>query len=253
MIARSTGGEIVRVLEEDPVLGEALSADAREQASRVPARAFELSTGEWQVPEPDDPAGLLGLLVLDGLLVRWLSVGDVRCCELLGPGDVLRPWTYQRELGVASIPAEAQWRVAEPTRMAVLDRRFAIATARWPEIQAALLDRAVARARRVAFHVSLCSLVRLELRLLVALWHLADRWGRVTPEGVHLPLRLNHTLLAGVVGARRPSVTVALGRLREAGSAQRLPDNSWLLTGRPPEELRRLRRVSALDEGIGLP
>jgi CRP/FNR family cyclic AMP-dependent transcriptional regulator len=142
--------------------------------------------------------------------------------------------------------------VHEPARVAVLDRRFALATARWPEIQAALLDRTIARARRVAFHVSVCSLVRLELRLLVALWHFADRWGRVTHDGVHLPLRLNHELLAGVVGARRPSVTVALGRLREAGTVLRRRDDTWLLTGHPPSELRTLRRASSLNERVSV-
>jgi hypothetical protein len=242
--------DVARVFEDDPGLGEELDGDALAQAARVPARVLRLEPGRWHVPEPSDPAGLLGLLVLDGLLARWVTVGDVRCCEVLGIGDVLRPWTHRQELGLASIPAEAEWRVVEVGRVAVLDRRFALATARWPEVQAALLDRAVVRARRVAFHVSVCSLVRLELRLLVALWHFADRWGRVTGEGVHLPLRLNHELLAGVVGARRPSVTVALGRIKHAGTVLRRPDGTWLITGEPPEELRRLRRASALDERV---
>lgn len=242
--------DVVRVLEADPGLGEALAPGDREQAARVPARALELPRGGWEVPPPDDDAGLLGLLVLEGLLVRWVSVGEVRCCEVLGLGDVLRPWSYRLELGIASIPAEAEWRVYEPARIAVLDRRFSLRIGRWPEIHAALLDRAVSRARRIAFHVSVCSIVRLELRLLVTLWHYADRWGRMTRDGVHIPLRLNHELLAGVVGARRPSVTVALGRLREAGTVLRRPDHTWLLTGHPPEELRQLWRASSLDDRL---
>lgn len=243
---------MVRVLEEDPALGEGLDAMSLERAERVVARVLELPAGRWEIPAPDDPSGLLGLLVLDGLLVRSVTVGEVSCSELLGAGDVLRPWTYQRDLGVASIPAEARWRVVQPSRAALLDRRFALGTARWPEIQAALLDRAVTRARRLAFSVSVCSLVRLDVRLLVALWHLADRWGRMTPDGVRVPLRLSHELLAEVVGARRPSVTVALGRLREEGSVVRRPDGTWLLAGRPPEELGRLRRASALVAGLNV-
>jgi CRP-like cAMP-binding protein len=165
---------------------------------------------------------------------------------------MLRPWTHQRDLGVASIPAEARWRVVQPSRVALLDRRFAIGTGRWPEIQAALLDRAVTRARRLAFSVSVCSVVRLDVRLLVALRHLADRWRRMTPAGVVMPLRLSHELLAELVGARRPSVTVALGRLREDGSLLRRRDGTWLLAGRPPDELGRLRRASALAAAVSV-
>jgi CRP-like cAMP-binding protein len=136
--------------------------------------------------------------------------------------------------------------------VALLDRRFALGTARWPEIQAALLDRAVTRARRAAFNVSVCGIVQLDVRLLVMMWHLADRWGRVTADGVLVPLRLSHELLAGVVGARRPSVTVALRRLREDGTLLRRPDGTWLLVGDPPDELGRLRRASALTPGLGV-
>jgi CRP/FNR family transcriptional regulator, cyclic AMP receptor protein len=246
------GVDVVRVLEEDPALGDGLDPASLEQASRVIARTLQLPAGEWEVPAPSDPAGLLGLLVLDGLLVRSVAVGEVSFFELLGAGDILRPWTYERDVGVASIPAGAHWRVAQPSRVALLDRRFALGTARWPEIQAALLDRAVTRARRAAFNVSVCGIVQLDVRLLVMMWHLADRWGRVTADGVLVPLRLSHELLAGVVGARRPSVTVALGRLREDGTLLRRPDGTWLLVGDPPDELGRLRRGSALAPGLGM-
>jgi hypothetical protein len=37
-----------------------------------------------------------------------------------------------------------------------------------------------------------------------------DRWGRVTPEGVRIPLRLRHHMLAELVAVRRPSATAAL-------------------------------------------
>ncbi len=45
------------------------------------------------------------------------------------------------------------------------------------------------------------------------LWHLADRWGRVRSEGVVLPLRLTHSVLADLVAARRPTVTTSLSEL----------------------------------------
>jgi len=76
---------------------------------------------------------------------------------------------------------------------------------------------------------------RIDARLLLMMWRLADRWGRVTSDGVVVPLRLTHGWLAHLVGAQRPSVTTALGNLAGAGRVERLDDGSWLLRGDPPD------------------
>jgi len=75
-------------------------------------------------------------------------------------------------------------------------------------------------------------LVRLDDRLLLALWALAERWGRVTPGGVLVPMELTHSALARLVGARRPSVTSAIGDLGAAGLLERT-EEGWLLLGDP--------------------
>ena len=54
-------------------------------------------------------------------------------------------------------------------------------------------------------------------RLLLLLWHLAERWGRVTPDGVRIPLRLRHHMLADLLAVRRPSATAALQPLMSEG------------------------------------
>jgi len=61
---------------------------------------------------------------------------------------------------------------------------------------------------------------RVERRLLLKLRQLAERWGRVTPDGIRLDLRLTHQELANMVGAVRESVTIALGRLAENGEIE---------------------------------
>jgi hypothetical protein len=76
------------------------------------------------------------------------------------------------------------------------------------------------------------------------LWYYADRWGRVTPEGRVLPVSLTHGLLARVVGARRPSVSTALGRLQDRGLIERMENGHWLLLGEPPSELPELAEVT---------
>jgi hypothetical protein len=204
------------------------------------ARTESLPLGAWT--EPDDPARYrdgFGLLVLGGTLARRVRVERFECTELLGQGDLLRPWASDA-LGAASIPSGVVWKVLEPVRFAVLDRAFALAMAPWPEVSAALMDRLVMRARWLAFQLAVSHLMRVDIRLLVTLWHYADRWGRVTPEGVVLELPVTHSMLAGIVGSRRPSVTTALGRLHQRGALERLPDGTWLLRGQPPTEFEQL-------------
>ena len=53
--------------------------------------------------------------------------------------------------------------------------------------------------------------------------------------------------LAGMVGARRPSVTTALGQLSARGAIERRPDGGWILRGDPPE------RRPGNDTGAGEP
>ena len=51
-----------------------------------------------------------------------------------------------------------------------------------------------------------------------------DRWGRVTTEGIPLPLKLTHGFLASLVCMRRPSVSAALVALARDGALRRNAD-----------------------------
>jgi CRP-like cAMP-binding protein len=172
-----------------------------------------------------------------------VNLEHFECTELLGQGDLLRPWSFEGA-ALASVPSGVTWTVIEPVRMAVLDRRFSVAIARWPEVTASLMDRIVQRARWLAFQLAVCHLVRVDMRLLVILWHYADRWGRMTKDGAVLQMPLTHSALASVVGARRPSVTTALGRLEDEGLIERRPEGAWILHGGPPTDFVRLRETA---------
>ncbi|HEY2601743.1 MAG TPA: Crp/Fnr family transcriptional regulator [Thermoleophilaceae bacterium] len=173
--------------------------------------------------------------MLDGVLSRGVTIQGRRSAELLGPGDVLRP--AASDTLDSSVDFRIVWEVLEPTRIALLDDGFAEAVAPWPELTAAIMDRIMRRSHALAFHLAVSHLKLVEMRLLVILWYYADRWGRVTPGGVLLPLRMTHSLLARIVGARRPSVSTALGRLQERGLVERTSNGQWLLLGAPPREL----------------
>jgi hypothetical protein len=61
------------------------------------------------------------------------------------------------------------------------------------------------------------------------MWHLAERWGRMTPAGVSVPLGLTHETIGRLVGARRPTVSLALKQLAASGTITRREDGAWLL------------------------
>jgi CRP-like cAMP-binding protein len=233
-------GDRVRLLDIDRSLASALSEKELEVARRYAvADVIELGRGVHD-PRRLVGEGLLGLLVLDGLVIRQVAVADRHCGELVGPGSVLRPWD---DFGQAApLPFDVSWRVIRETRLAQLDRRFLATIVQWPALIEAFTARATERAHTLAFNVAIHCLRHVHIRLLALFWHLADRFGRVTPEGTHVPLPLSHSDLAELVGAQRPSVTVALKRLGAEDLVRRHPqDNTWLLGHEPPAELRDMR------------
>lgn len=227
-IADRKKADEIRVLEADPDLAAALPPDqARIAAQRARARTAVLDDDALNEPVAR-PEGTVGLLVLDGLVTRTLGIGDRTSTELLGTGDLLRPWQRDDE-GI--LPFAAAWHVLEPTHVAVLDERFAAAIAPWPQIWSALLGRMMRRSRAQAMAMTLSHMNRVDDRLLLAFWLFADRWGRVRPDGVVLRLPLTHETLGALVGARRPSVTSALGELsREKLLVRGEARGEWILT-----------------------
>ena len=227
----------VALLDLDPDLAEDMSTD-RATAARAHAIAAvdTLAPGNWPAQALDipDPRGALGLLVIDGILSRDLKLGGASFTELIGEGEILRPWDNR---GHQSEAQSVGWTVLDTARIAVLDRGFVARTARWPELTTALFTRAMNRSHSLAVQLAIRSLQRVETRLLLQLWHLAERWGRVSPEGIVLPIQLTHRLLACLVGARRPTVTTALKELTTQGLVSRRDDGTWILRGPPPTEL----------------
>jgi CRP/FNR family transcriptional regulator, cyclic AMP receptor protein len=245
------GSGSVQVLNLDPDLAHELdSRRAREAAQRLYTRVIDIPRGRW-LPNPRlfETGRPIGLLVLDGMLAREATVEEHPSTELLGPGDVLRAWDDPEVEEL--LPRTIEWSALTPTRVAVIDHAFAVRAAQWPEVFASLLDRAARRAERLVVMQAIAHLTRVDDRLLALLWCLAERWGRVVPEGVVVSLRLSHRTLAGMVGARRPSVTTALGQLMARGELQRRADGDWILCGDAPEArdteprgaLRRFQRV----------
>jgi CRP/FNR family transcriptional regulator, cyclic AMP receptor protein len=225
------GGRVVLLLERDPELGDGLSADELAVATTaLPAQAAFLEAGNWAPGAEASQPGHLGYLILDGLLVRRVRVGGGSSVELLGRGDLLRPWQED-----ASSFCTASWEVLEETEIAILGPNLAQHLGKWPAILANLIARGISRSRSVAAESAIASIVGIEERLLILLWHIAERWGEARADGVHVTVHLPHRLLAEMLGARRPSVTTALAELQEAGRLNSAASNGhWVLSGEAP-------------------
>lgn len=233
---------VAPLLDLDPALAAGLTPALREQVRGwLVVRVWSLPRGPWPAADHREP-GTMGFLVLDGVLARCVGLGKIAYPELLGRGDLLRPW--QGEAAGRLGPVEVSWQVLEPCRVAVLDRRFAGIVGRWPEIVDELLGRALNRARELDYNMAIAQLPLLEQRLLALLWHLADRWGEPIDGGVCIPIRLTHSLLAAMVLGRRPSVSSTLTELARRGLVSRT-DDGWILHGEPPTELHKYSRRDA--------
>ena len=222
---------VAALLNEDPDLAHKLEGTELAAArQRAVARVILFDRRTWDptdiCAQADDDC--IGLFVLEGLLVRRVTVGKRQACELFGPGDIFRPWDADGEYEPLTISLD--WLVLVAGRLAVLDGPFALRIARWPSITAQLMSRVARRARHLALTQAVTHLPRVYGRLLILFWLLAERWGTVTPEGIRVSLPLTHDLLAMLVGAHRPTVTLALQRLSDAGLLVRKRRNDWLLT-----------------------
>ncbi len=225
------------LLEADRELGaelDAVRSAAALEASHVDV--VELALGDW---EPSTGSASIingfGLLVLEGLLVRRVRLGDRFGVELLSNGDLLRPW--EGDDAVASVAREPQWTVLRAARVAVLDLEFARRISGFPEIAGQLAGRALRRSRWFAVNLAIVQQPKVETRLHMLLWHIADRWGTVRRGEVAIPVMLPHAVLAALVAARRPTVTTALVALERDGILART-STGWTLYGSPPGELR---------------
>ena len=230
----------VRVAREDPELFYGLDRGAlREAQLQAVAPALRLDPGSWdaRLPGVEDPRDHVGLLVIDGLLIRTTCLGRQAHSEVIGPGDLIRPW---EDHGEPSTPYGTTWTVVESTRIAVLDPAFLKWACRRPLVMASIVGRSMRRSQSLSLQLAITDTRRIDERLMLLFWHLADRWGRVRPDGVLVPLRVTHDVLAELVGAQRPTVTSALQRLVRGGRIKRLPDKTWVLT---PSETTSPRTV----------
>jgi CRP-like cAMP-binding protein len=227
IVAGNGSVAMARLTELDPALTDGLGVPGPADAAGswlVPV--VSLTPGPWS-PAVVRPAAAraFALLVVEGLVVHDLRVAGSTASALLGPGDLAGT-------GIAAdalVPVVSTWTVVHPSRIALLDARLGRALERTPLLATRLLARAADECARLAAHRAIVQLPRVEDRLLGLFGHLAERWGRVGPSGLIVPLHLTHEMIGRLVGARRPTVSLGLKALAEQGMLERRQDGSWLI------------------------
>jgi len=213
----------VRLLDVDPDL-EAAIGDGAARQSDLTVKTIRLRRGRWD-PAPELPERAFALLILEGVLVRTIRIGRQSRSELLGEGDLVCPCDAEQHS--ATVRFDVEWDVLERARLGVLDTALFAGA---PAIGAVLTLRGIRRSHRLGLQFAIANLRRIDERLLALFTHLGDRWGRRTTEGIHVPLRLTHDLIAQLVGAQRPTVTTALSDLQRDGRLLRGPERTWTVS-----------------------
>ncbi|MDQ6811840.1 MAG: hypothetical protein M3Z95_08080, partial [Actinomycetota bacterium] len=88
--------DLISIVDADADLAELLDESERERARREAlTRVRRLSPGKWDAANAIEPdLHHRCFLIIEGLLSREVHVLGRQCVELLGPGDVLRPWRW---------------------------------------------------------------------------------------------------------------------------------------------------------------
>jgi CRP/FNR family transcriptional regulator, cyclic AMP receptor protein len=232
MIESSLG---IRLLDAEPGIGQFLSEEEREGARRIVLPTHTLPKGDVDMCALLEEMGSFAAIVLEGMLLQRLRLAGHVGLRLLGPGDVMSLTKEPRSMLLSYADCQAVSKI----RVALLGGEVLAGAQRWPRLFAGVHVRVAEQADRLAAQLVICQLSRVDQRLLAILWLLAESWGHVTSSGTFLPVTLTHDLLGGLVGARRSTVTLALGELAERGAIIR-QDGGWLLIEPPPIDEARL-------------
>jgi CRP/FNR family transcriptional regulator, cyclic AMP receptor protein len=223
------GVERVSLLDARLVLADQLTPDEHAELAGITVPMVTVQRGPLDLEPLLTEHRAFGAAVFDGLVMSSLRIGERSGIHLLCPGDLLVP---RNELWPTWL-AELDFHTAAPVRLGLLGNDLLAAVYRWPRLLQGIYGSLGDQLQRLTVQLVICQLPRVEDRILAMLWLLADSWGHVTPGGVRLGLPLTHEMLGALVGARRPTVTLALRKLTD--DAALVPqDPGWLLVAPPP-------------------
>ena len=185
---------------------------------------------------PDDAADSL-FVIVEGR-VRLVSItpdGKQAILALFGPGDLFGELSLvgaeQRDDFAETIVASKVLNIPRPIVESVMQRNASLSLG---------ITKLIGfRRRRIERRLRSLLFRSNRDRLASLLWELVEQYGRSTPEGVLIDLKLSHQDLASLIGVTRESVTISLGELQSAG---------MIAIGRQKVVIRNL---TSLSETVG--
>jgi len=232
-------GSRVRIFEADPRLAEAMPTKLRAKLRdlSVPVRSVE--PGRW-TPSARSGDDALALLILEGAINLETELFGETAIEILGPGDPLLP---SEEAEPGPLPHQTSWRVIAHSRVAVLTSEITRRLHLMPGVADELLRRTRESARGLRRQHAIAENPSVPQRLLLTLWHLADRWGYPTERGVVIEVPLTQRVLASIVHCRRATLGRMLGKLRDKQVLSQR-DGFLILHSLPPVEREHLEAAA---------
>lgn len=228
-------------MEAAPDLIRFLSPDELSFIEHLSVPVVHTSEGSLPLTQLLDWRAAFAAIVVDGVVLHRLAIGGEPGLRILAPGDVVFPVPD----GGGPTFGRSMYSARSSARLALLGGDFLNAVRHAPRLLVGLQSVTAEQLDRLSTQLVICQLPRVSDRVLAMLWLLADSFGRVTTAGTRLPLSLTHEVLGALVGARRPTVTLAIGELTKRGAVIH-QDRGWLLLERPPTEGVDERRT--LDE-----
>ena len=221
--------ERVPLLDARLELTRYLSAEELAEVANISLPVVTVEPGDLDLSALLTAHRAFGAAVLEGLVTNSLRIGEQAGIQLLGPGDLLVPPSELLPDWLAAFQSQT----AGTARLGLFGNELLAAAYRWPRVLQGLYACIGEQMQRLMAQLVICQLPRVDDRVLAMLWLLSESWGHVTPSGVRLPLTLTHETLGALVGAARPTVTLALGKLADDGAIVH-QDSGWLLLKPPP-------------------
>jgi CRP/FNR family transcriptional regulator, cyclic AMP receptor protein len=166
-------------------------------------------------------------LIVNGIVLKETTLAGRSALELLGRGDLLAPpLTPARQLESRAL---SRYLAHGQVSLAAIENHVRQAARRWPGIADYLHDRLARQTHHASMHLAMLHLPRIEDRLIALFADLAERFGHMTADGVLIDVPLTHEIIGGLVGSRRPTVSLALRQLSSNGTVERIAGARWKL------------------------